>query len=140
MVFVALFFFIIPWLAPVFEPGLRTNERFTKTNHIMTTITQRTVSPSDAARRRAEIQQWEKAGRLGERPAELKLGETFEQRTTTGGKSIFWSDGVMPVGEARFEVVSETQEGAKEKFARSAEAWADILAKGADLETAEDAI
>ena len=109
--FVAMFFFIIPWLAPVFEPGLRTNERFVKTNHIVTTISQRIVSPSDAARRRAEIQQWQEAGGLGEPPAELKLGEKFEQRITTGGKSIFWSAGVEPVGEVRFEIVSETQVG-----------------------------
>ena len=45
-----------------------------------------------------------------------------------------------PAGQSlQIGVVSGTREGAKEKFAQSTKAWADILAKGAELVAAKDA-
>lgn len=38
---------------------------------------------------------------LGERPQPLELGELTEESFVSGGKAVFWTDGVEPIGEKK---------------------------------------
>ncbi len=125
MIYAALAFFIIPWLAPIISPSLRTDPRFTQTNQIVTTVTSRPAAPSDVRRREAAQNNW--AARqaearaigdatrrdlalaaLGPAPETLVVGQTLEERSTTGGVAIYWSGRVQPTGETKLREVSRT--------------------------------
>ena len=113
--FCALMFFILPPALPALMPGLARDANYLTTNEVVVTRTTRPAAPSDVARRRAQIVLWEQRRQAatmqsdgapaavlapeaaGERPVELSLGEQFTETTTTGGKSVFWGDGVHPV-------------------------------------------
>ena len=45
-----------------------------------------------------ELEQ-EAAAVLGERPKPLKFGELTEESFVSGGKAVFWTDGVEPIGD-----------------------------------------
>ena len=120
--YVTLFFFVIPWLVPAFAPGLKSNPSYAFATDQIVTITKRQASPTDVAVRKRAAERWQQdtealtaalpsvqdaamkakmQARLDElqksgRPADLDLGETFEERLSSGGTSVFWS-AVKPV-------------------------------------------
>lgn len=49
---------------------------------------------------------WAKAG---ERPKELAIGEAFVDEFQTGGKAIFWTDGVQPVGKVELKEIDRKE-------------------------------
>jgi len=88
-------FFVLPRLIPAVAPGLRTNPDFAAVNQITETSIVRAASPSDVA-----------AGRAG------KAGDQITDTKTSGGKSIYWGDGVKPAeGEPVFRELSRTTDG-----------------------------
>jgi solute:Na+ symporter, SSS family len=90
-------FFVLPKLIPAMAPGLRTNVAYAKVNQIVETTTQRKASPSDVAAGRAPL-----------------AGAEFAQTKSVGGKSIYWSGGVKPAGEAPvFKEISNTTANGK---------------------------
>lgn len=154
-------FFIIPILAPVVAPQLRSDPRFTITNNIVTTQISRPATESDKEKRDARIEIWnetqaeyeravseyrsaleaaaipagddaelpcdEAFGRLelasiqllaarserdsqGECPHPIRVGELFVEEFRTGGKSIFWSDGIKAAGRVEMEELDRNQE------------------------------
>jgi solute:Na+ symporter, SSS family len=126
MAYAVLVFFLIPWLAPVMFPGLRTNPAFTETNQIVTTISERPAAPADVRRRDGARASWaerraqagaitDAAAReralaaLGPQPQPLAPGEALSERTTTGGVAIYWTGRVQPVGEPKFREISRQQ-------------------------------
>jgi len=48
---------------------------------------------------------------LGPRPEPVEVGQSFSHTITTGGKAIFWTDGVAPVEEVQLDEVSRREEG-----------------------------
>jgi solute:Na+ symporter, SSS family len=123
VVYAALIFFIIPWIAPAMFPGLRTHPDFTRTNHIVTTITERAAAPSDVRRREAAIESWEERraaaealddssrreaalAALGAPPDPLQAGEVISETFTTGGMPIYWTGRIQPVGEVSYREIS----------------------------------
>lgn len=116
VLFSVLAFFITPALAPAIFPNLRTNDYFLTMNETEQTTVDRPAAPADVSRRQARIDLWEeekakiedrtdplvrerRLARLGPRPKPLELNELFETTTTSGGQSIFWEGGLVPVDE-----------------------------------------
>ena len=108
IIFCLLAFFVIPWVAPVVIPGLRTNQRFTRTNDVVITTTTRQAAPSDVARSEAAIRLWKQRHEeilnsvdpskrevtlqeLGPQPVQRILGEDFTESTREGGQPVYWS-------------------------------------------------
>ncbi len=169
LAFSTMFCFVIPFMAPVVAPSLRTNPDFAITNDIVETTVKRTATAADVERRGAQIIVWEKKHavaedeyavavsryqearaaapadddlsspenapaadlladdadatsalaaakrtleQLGERPAPVVIGGEVEDKFSTGGKSIFWSQDVAPIRREKLVVVGEEQEGA----------------------------
>ena len=126
--FTAAVFFIIPWVLPRALPSLKTNERFSQATHLVTTTITREATPADVRRRQAEIATWDSQiasltlsgtaeeraqtlGRLGARPESLGLGEMMQQVHRSGGRAVYWSVGVKPVGTLQLREVSRTVDG-----------------------------
>ena len=116
--FSLLFFFILPPLLPTLSPGMRTDPALTQPTYLTTTTMTRPATAADVAK----YQAWKEAvadaegdeallARIGPGPVEAVEGEPIEVVTKMGGKSIFWRDGVEPVGEEVFETVSEETQG-----------------------------
>ena len=105
----ALVFFIIPWLAPAVAPGLRTNPSYAFANNTVVTVAMRAATPVDVAEREFEIAQWDREhpGAAAGRPAAVKPGELVEERTSTGGRAVFWSG--IDVAGAKPEEVRRTR-------------------------------
>lgn len=104
--FCTLTFFIVPWLAPMMVPGLRTNPNLTQITPVIETTTTRKAAPTDVARRKAAIRVWNEARERGEpAPAEstpptpLALNDPLVETTLSGGYPIYWTGGVLPVDE-----------------------------------------
>ena len=110
VLFCALTFFLIPWLAAVVVPSLRTNPAFTQVTPVVEMTTVRAVAPSDMARRRAAIRLWNDAKvlldqkvagdrlpELGPRPEPLQLGKPLTEIKVSGGTAIFLAGPVRPV-------------------------------------------
>lgn len=109
-----LMFFVVPFLAPRLVPSLRND--YLETNELVRVTETRAASPSDVARRQAEIDQWtaaeqaamaldgatrsqEALEQLGPAPEPLAVGERFSTTSVRGGQSVFWGDGVKPVDD-----------------------------------------
>lgn len=114
--FTAIVFFIGPMLLPYLWPNLRTDPRFLTTNGYRTTIVTRDPAPADIRKREADIAEWirrreeidrignpaerEKAlAKLGARPEPYAPGDKTREEYKTGGKAIYWSDGVAATAE-----------------------------------------
>ncbi len=123
--FCTLMFFLIPFVTPILFPQLYDNTNFLTTTQIVQTTESRPAAPSDVRRREGQILRWEQShaaanlleddaarvqavAELGERPGMITVGSTLTTLTTSGGESVFWSDGVKPVddqGNVRTDVV-----------------------------------
>lgn len=125
MLFTLVTFFVLPVLIPVVSPEIRKDARFSATtDHITKTIT-RPATPADVAKRVAWTQAVDQAriqhsdplkleavlSKIGAEPPVAVLGADLEVVLKTGGKGIFWREGVTPVGEAQFETVDDSKEG-----------------------------
>ncbi len=118
--FSVVFFFVLPYLLPVMSPSMRTNPKLTQPSYLVTTTVTRKATAADAAKHEG----WLKATReaqekgddallksIGAEPPLAAAGEMIEVRSTSGGKSIFWRDGLEVTGELALETVSESTEG-----------------------------
>ena len=117
ILFSLLAFFVVPAVLPVAIDSLAENQDYVATNDIVTTTVTRKVAPSDAARREGEIALWHRRvrdwartrggpvdeqtviERFGPSPERLRLGTLIQDTFTTGGKPIYWKDGVEPIDE-----------------------------------------
>ncbi len=111
IIYTSLMFFIIPWVAPLIAPQLKSASVLGKTTDFVETTATRNAVPSDVKQREANIKIWENdfknlkdqglsdetiLSQLAAKPAPLSLGEEFTITTISGGKSIYWSEGVIP--------------------------------------------
>ena len=98
--FVAMLFFVLPGAVPRMT-NWDSEQAYLVRNQWTRTTTVRNAAPSDVARRNAAIQVWEasEAEDRGARPAELAIGESITESKLSGGKSIYWSEGVKPVND-----------------------------------------
>jgi len=90
ILFSLVVFFLVPIFAPMLMPGLRGNANLAITNDIVTVRATRSATPADVARREAQISLAE-SNEDRNAPAPIKVGDTFEDKFTTGGKAIFWT-------------------------------------------------
>jgi len=107
--FCGLVFFVVPWLAPLLSPGLRTNQLLTQTTPVIEVTTIRSAAPTDVARREAAIRVWEEqqsagAEDMGRRPEPLRVGDPLEETQTRGGIPIFWTGTMVPIDENGNEI------------------------------------
>ncbi len=120
--FSLLAFFVIPAVLPHAMPSLAENARYTATNELVTTIVTRPAVPADVARREAAVGLWHKkvrdwvklvgaqdegaaADMFGPMPEPIQVGQSIEDRFTTGGKPIYWKGRVRSIGpEKRREI------------------------------------
>ena len=118
--FSIVFFFVLPNLLPVVMPSLKSNPDLTKTTDFITTTTTRPATAADVARHDAWVKATEKAKadndtalieKMGSEPPLAEVGQEIDVTIKSGGKSIYWSKGVKPVGEVVLETVEETREG-----------------------------
>lgn len=98
--FVAMLFFVLPAVVPRVT-SWNADPAFLVRNELVKTTTTRQAAPSDVAKRNAAIELWEQtvADARGPRPAQIQLGDAITETTNSGGKSIFWSEGIKPVDE-----------------------------------------
>ena len=94
----SLLFLIIPVLGPSINTGMRYDEKLLRMTEPAPKVLVETAKQLDVQRRTEEIAKWDKqnlAGKAaGERPAELSVGQSFEQTYTFPSKSIFWAQGI----------------------------------------------
>jgi hypothetical protein len=126
-VVVAFLFFILPWLAPVVAPGLRTAPYFTKTTDVVETTSRRPAAPSDVRRRELAIDEWDersaaaaalpnvtvRAARLaalGARPQRLTTGDIVTETSRRGGGLVYWSGRAVLPEERQYREISRTDE------------------------------
>ena len=109
--FTTLVFFVVPAVLPLAKPSLAENQRYALTNDFVTTITTRPAAPADVGRRDGTIRLWQQkvddytkengpqseeavVKMFGRRPEPLQLGVLIEEKSTTGGKPIYWTRAV----------------------------------------------
>lgn len=116
--FSVIFFFLLPPLLPKLVPDMRSNPGLTQPTYLVTRTTTRTVTAADVARHEAWVEATADAAgdesilkNIGPEPPSAAEGETAAFVVKTGGKPIFWRDGLTPVGEVSLETVEERQEG-----------------------------
>ena len=111
-------FFVLPVVIPLLRPEVRTNPTLSTTTRLITKTFQRTATESDVARHEAWITAKDELDRkydnrqdpseqkkyevamktLGAEPPSAKLGGLITIQTKSGGQSVFWRGGVVPVG------------------------------------------
>ncbi len=118
ILFSLLFFFVLPVVVPALRPELREDPTLATTTEVVTKSFERPATESDVARYDA----WQNALRelesrfepderesdryqlllksLGASPPQATLGEPIVITLKSGGASIFWRDGVIPVDES----------------------------------------
>jgi len=95
--FVTLAFFVLPYVLPVVT-DLSANPELLARNIAVETTTVRKAAPSDIARRKMEITEWQESEeKSGSEPQALQLGDPITLKSISGGKAIYWSGGVVPV-------------------------------------------
>ena len=117
--FSALVFFLIPVLAPVVVPSLRTNPALMVTNDRMVVTRTRPATATDVEKRRAWETARENALRLtdpdrrkaaleaiGNAPLEANIGQMIEEVYASGGQAVFWTDKLEPIGEEQTQELS----------------------------------
>lgn len=117
--FSATVFFLIPLLAPVVAPSLRTNPALMLTNDQVVVTRTRPATATDVAKRQA----WETARKnalrledldrrkealetIGKAPLEATIGEMIDEVYTSGGQAVFWTGKLEPIGLEQTEELS----------------------------------
>ncbi len=107
-------FFVVPIAAPMIWPEMRTNPAYAIVNDKVRITTTRQAAPSDVSKRKREIKDWNErtatisriqdpqhrqraTEKLGEKPAKLVKGDSFDDIKTSGNKGIYFPDGVVPL-------------------------------------------
>ncbi|MGB8226280.1 MAG: sodium:solute symporter family protein, partial [Sedimentisphaerales bacterium] len=91
----ALLFLIIPILAPTLLPQMRYSKNLLRTTDPAPCVKIERASEYDVQKRQQQITLWEKLDQAkGPRPAEIVLGQEFEQTYTFPKRSIFWTQGI----------------------------------------------
>lgn len=120
ILFSLMAFFVLPSLLPRLVPALRESPSFSTATHLVTKTTERIATAADVARHEAWLQVADDARRqdneellrqLGAEPPPASVGEPIQVVTTSGGRPIFWSESLEPVGESQLETVAEYQQG-----------------------------
>lgn len=100
-----LTFFVIPWLAPLVMPSLRTNPDLAQITPFVETTTSRLAAPTDVAQREATIQLWEERhnneneNTRPPRPTMIAVGDKMTETKKSGGYSIYWTGAIIPVDD-----------------------------------------
>ena len=135
ILFSLLAFFVVPAALPRCLPRLAENADYAVTNDFVTTTITRPARASDVARRQAAITLWQqKVARWRAQdtrrteqaaveqfdpcPKPRRLGETVESVYKTGGKAIYWTGGVEPIGREKFTEISRTKQDDSEVVRR----------------------
>jgi len=92
--------FIIILTLPNLVPSLRTNAGLLKMTEAHEVTREYTATQMDVEERAADIRKWDES-KAGERPAELKVGDTYSRAYTQASRSIFWTKGIKVNGEGR---------------------------------------
>lgn len=118
MAFSLMFFFIVPQLVPRLMPSLYSNPSLSASTELVTTTIDRLATESDVARHEAHLaakQQIQRDGGdvsvLGSEPPAAMVGQPITIRSVSGGKPIYWTDALTPVGDTSLETISETRNG-----------------------------
>jgi SSS family solute:Na+ symporter len=118
--FSVLFFFVLPSLLPKLMPGLRENDALTQPTHRVTKTVTRPATAADVARHEGWVKATSEArakgdeellAKIGPEPPIGEPGENIEITLRSGGKPIFWRDGLEAKGAEGWETVSESTEG-----------------------------
>ncbi len=136
ILFSLLIFFVLPVVVPALRPELRESPLLATTTEVVTKTFERPATASDVAKYEA----WQEALKdleerfepserdtdayksqlksLGASPPAAILGKPIEITLKSGGESIFWRDGVVPIDDAgqplaepQLERVSKVPEG-----------------------------
>ncbi len=107
ILFSLLVFFILPVAIPLINPGLRSDPALATTTNVTVTSFERQATEADVARHEAWLaaKAADPQVKLGPEPPLATLGEPITITMKTGGQSIFWRDGVLPVGKQELELV-----------------------------------
>ncbi len=110
----AALFLIIPVVAPMMSPSMRTDEALIATTQPAPRIVQEVATEYDVQQRQVEIAQWQHLNQSSQAPGpcpdELTVGENFEQTYTFSKRSIFWTQGLKAnddgqvYGSGRFNI------------------------------------
>jgi len=124
IVFSSLVFFLVPFFAPVVAPGLRTNPALMVTNDRVVVKLTRPATPTDVEKRRAWEAARNSAGRIadpekrqtaldaiGKAPPRAEAGGTIEESYANGGKPVFWTGKIEPIGPEQTEEVGRRRVG-----------------------------
>ena len=116
--FSLVFFFALPMILSNIS-ALKTNPGLTQSTDIVTRTITRTATAADVAKHEAWVEATKQATekgdeallkKLGSEPPVAEVGEPIQVVLKTGGRGIFWSGGVKPVGDAKLKTVEETTE------------------------------
>ena len=102
-----LLFFLIPSGIPKFIPSIVTDSRFLQTNEFVVTCETRLASITDVdnlPESSDEINSFIFTY-LGPKPQAISLGDKITDEFKTGGKAIFWHDGIIPYDKEGNELV-----------------------------------
>ena len=124
LAFSFLYFFVLPYALPGALPGLRTHADLTQPTERITRTFTRPSTAADLARHEAWMAVSEEAKAdgdekllqaIGPEPPLAPVGETIEVSLVSGGRSLFWREGVKPEGEPVFERIEErtTEDGTR---------------------------
>ncbi|QEG38258.1 sodium:solute symporter family protein [Roseimaritima ulvae] len=108
ILFSLLVFFVLPVAIPLINPSLRSDPALATTTNVTMTTFERAATGADVARHEAWLAAKAEApdAELGPEPPKAVLGEPITITMKTGGKSIFWREGVLPVGRQVREPVN----------------------------------
>ena len=122
--FSATVFFLIPMLAPVVAPSLRSHPALLLTNDRVVVTRKRPATATDVEKRHAWETARENALRLtdpdrrkaeleaiGQAPLEANIGEMIEEAYVSGGEPVFWTEKLEPIGEEKTEELSRLRTG-----------------------------
>lgn len=122
--FSALVFFLIPFLAPIVVPALRSHPALMVTIDRVVVTRTRPATPTDIEKRQA----WETAqdsarqiadreerkaalDALGKAPPRAEVGKTMEESYASGGQAVFWTGKIEPLGPEQTEELSRRRDG-----------------------------
>lgn len=117
--FSSLVFFVLPVVLPLAVPSLRENSQFNASTLRSTKVFTRNATAADIAKHEAwvdahatavERDDDELLKKLGSEPAVGELGQPIEIKMVSGGKPIFWSDGLNEISGAGWEQVEQKDE------------------------------
>ena len=118
--FSIVYFFVMPYLLPKVMPSLRSDPDLTQSTFLVTTTTTRPATAADVAKHDAWVKVTAQAKELndkallekmGSEPPLAEVGEEIDVTMKSGGKSIYWRDGVKPIGSVELETVEDNKEG-----------------------------